>query len=85
MNTIGKLFILLAICCCFAIVISIAGIIDGILGVRQMKRDQVSDSCNGITMEEFWMVIFMVLDGTDSNRYFMVKVILSDGDMDSWY
>ena len=69
MNTIGKLFILLATCCCFAIVISIAGIIDGILGVRQMKRDQVSDSCNGIMMEVFWMVIFMVLDGTD-NGYF---------------
>ena len=58
MNTIGKLFILLAICCCFAIVISIAGIID-----------EVSDSCNGIMMEVFWMVIFMVLDGTN-NGYF---------------
>jgi hypothetical protein len=42
MNTIAKLFILVAICCCFAIVISIAGVIDGILGVRQMRRDQVS-------------------------------------------
>ena len=42
MNTIAKLFILLAICCCFAIVISIAGIIDGILGIMQMRRDQVS-------------------------------------------
>ena len=69
MTTIGKLFILLAICCCFAIVISITGIIDGILEVRQMRRDQVSDSCNGIMMEVFWMVIFMVLNGTD-NVYF---------------
>ena len=43
MNTIGRLFILLAICCCFAIVISIAGIVDGFMGVRQMRRDQVSN------------------------------------------
>ena len=39
---IRHLFILLAICCCFAIVISIAGIIDAFLGVRQMRRYQVS-------------------------------------------
>ncbi|CAB4011298.1 uncharacterized protein LOC110254456 [Paramuricea clavata] len=52
MNTIAKLFIMLAICCCFAIVISIAGIIDGILGVRQMKRDQI-DQLEGLTNTEF--------------------------------
>ena len=34
---------MLVICCCFAIVISIAGIIDGFLAVKQIKRDQVGD------------------------------------------
>lgn len=41
MNAIARIFVMLAICCCFAIVISIAGVIDGILGVKQMKKDQV--------------------------------------------
>ena len=52
MNTIAKLFILLAICCCFAIVISIAGIIDAFLGVRRMRRDQI-DQLEGLTSTEF--------------------------------
>ena len=43
MNTIARLFILQAICCVFAAVISIGGVIDGILGVLKMERDAVRE------------------------------------------
>ena len=45
MNTIAKLFVLLAICCCFAIVISGAGFINSIFAITQTRRDQVRPWC----------------------------------------
>ncbi|XP_046841321.1 uncharacterized protein LOC124435428 [Xenia sp. Carnegie-2017] len=52
MNAIARIFVMLAICCCFAIVISIAGVIDGILAVKQMKKDQINQ-LEGLTSSEF--------------------------------
>lgn len=43
MNTIARFFLLQAISLCFAIVISVGGIVDGILGIRKMKKDEVRE------------------------------------------
>ena len=40
MNTIARLFILQAICCVFAAVISIGGVVVGILGGRDAVRER---------------------------------------------
>ena len=51
MNTIARLFILQAICCVFAAVISIGGVVVGILGVLKMGRDAVREREEGKRVE----------------------------------